>query len=102
MTGVGGHRYDEGGSITITQDYLTIIGTNSNNNMHEAYMYGSSATADLIIIKADKVRIYNLGFIQTKAKCAIKIGDTAGQAYYQNLISGCKFDLYGTGTYAIA
>ena len=98
---VGPGSYDEGETLTITQDYLTIVGTNSNNNSHEAYIYGSSATEHLMVIKADKVRIFNLGFVQTKAKSAILFGDTDGQAFYQALIQGCKFDLYGTGTYAI-
>jgi len=96
---VGPGSYDEGDSITITQDYLTIIGTNSNNNMHEAYVYGSSATKDLLIVKGDKLRVYNLAFNQTKAKACVVFGDTDGQAFYQALFDGCKFEGNGTGTY---
>ena len=96
---VGPGSYDEGAAITLTQDYLTIIGTNSNNNMHEAYFYASSAVNDIMIVKDDKLRIYNMGFFQTNAaKACVIFGDTDGQAYYQNLFDGCKFD---GGTYGL-
>jgi len=87
---VGPGSYKEG-ALTITQDYLTIIGTDSNNNMHEAYINGSTVAA-LFIVKADKLRVYNLGFIQGGAAPCVTFGDTDGQAYYQNLFSGCKFE----------
>jgi hypothetical protein len=94
--------YDEGAALTITQAYLKIYGDNTNRNHHSSMLYSSTATSELVIIKAHGVEIAYLGLVQAKAREAIQIGDTAGQAYWKIHIHHCKFDGYGTGTYGIA
>lgn len=93
-------EFDEGAAVTITKQ-LIIVGQNPSRNGYPTMVYNSSSH-ELFIVKANNVEIRNIGFVQTQAKEAIKIGDTAGQAYYKLYIAGCKFDLYGAGTYAIA
>jgi hypothetical protein len=93
-------EFNEGAAVTINKE-LIIVGENASRNGYPTLVL-NSADHQLFIVKANNVQIRNIGFVQTEANIAIQIGDTAGQAYYKLFIENCKFDLYGTGTYAIA
>lgn len=94
--------YDEGALVTITQSGLKIIGSNPTSNGYPTLWMASAADHILLKVKANNVEISNIGFVQTNAKVTIAIGDTPGQAYYKLFIHGCKFDGWGTSTYAIS
>lgn len=95
--------YDEGASLTITQDGLQMIGFSHSENGYPVLILNSSGdTHHLVVVKANNVLLHGLGFVPTQSDTdAIHIGDTNGQAYYKLTIDQCKFDGFGTGEYAI-
>jgi len=86
---------------TITQTGLKIIGGGSTEGAQASAIKITSGTASMFTIKADRVEIANLCLSQRTAYPCIKIGDTAGQAYYQVHIHNCNFDGYDTATYGV-
>jgi hypothetical protein len=87
-------------TVTIDKE-LIIIGENESDNVYKTMFY-NTGDYPILTVKANNCVIKNIGFVQNHANPAIQIGDTAGQAYYKLIIDNCKFDLFATGTYAIA
>jgi hypothetical protein len=86
---------------TITQTGLKIIGGGETAAAQPSAIKIAAGTASMFTIKADRVEIANLCLSQRTAYPCIKIGDTAGQAYYQIHIHDCNFDGYNTATYGV-
>lgn len=93
--------YDEGAALTISVAGTKLIGVNPTPNGYPVMILGDSTTNDLLYVKANNVEIAGIGFVQTKAKACIEIGDDPAQGWYKCYIHGCKFDGWGTATYAI-
>lgn len=78
---------------------LKLVGENPDNNVYPTMFY-NTGDYSILSIEANEVEIRNIGFIQNHANPAISVGN--GAAVYKVVIENCKFDLWGTGTYAIA
>lgn len=101
---VDGDKIKIKGSFTLTTGLtidkeIILEGQNSDSNVYPTMLYTESDIS-LISIEANNVEIRNIGLVQNYANPAISVGD--GSAVYKLVIDGCKFDMYGTGTYGIA
>jgi hypothetical protein len=89
-------------AITITQNGLRILGVQPTPYSQASTIKQATGTANIFLIKANRVEIAYLSLSERVAGKAIAIGDTAGQAYYQIYIHDCNFDAYSTALYGIA
>ena len=91
--------YDEGEEVAITLDDISIIGS-GDFNRNVSLLLSDTASHHLITVNANNVKLVGLGLTQTKDTYdAIRIASTVSS--YKTRISGCRFDGYGQGEYAV-
>lgn len=100
----GGHDLTTTLTISSSQFGLKVFGAgNTYYNQRTMLKLPASASAvPMFLFKTDKTEFAGLCLQQRKAAACVVIGDTAGQAYYQNYFHDCNFTDYGgVATYGI-